>query len=107
MPPVLGKAYPGGQQDVLTIAEAIFDNPLGILFVFVSCAAGFILFGVAIWHSGALRKGAALSLGLNAPLVSSFIRPEPNVSVMLGAVLFILGITLISLDVFRRPSTGV
>lgn len=104
--PVLGKAYLNGQQGALTIIEDIFDNPLRIIFVFVflSYAAGFILFGAAIWRSGVLRRGAALSLGLHAPLVSSFIRPQPSLAVILGAVLFIVGSTMITLDVFRGPS---
>lgn len=105
--PVLGRAYLNGQQDTLSIVTAIFDSPWRIIFVFVfmSYAAGFILFGVAIWRSGVIRKGAALSLGLHAPLVSSFIRPQPSLAVVLGALLFILGSVFISLDVFRGPPT--
>ena len=101
--PVLGKAYLNGQQDILPIIDDIFDNPLRIIFdfVFLSYAAGFILFGVAIWRSGVLRKGAALSLGLHAPLVSSFVRPEPSIGVIVGAVMFVVGGALISLDVLR------
>jgi hypothetical protein len=106
--PVLSRAYLNGQQDTLTIITAIFDSPWRIIFVFVfiSYAAGFVLFGVAIWHSGVIRKGAALSLGLHAPLVSSFIRPQPSLTVVLGALLFVLGGVLISLDVFRGPPSG-
>lgn len=105
--PVLGKAYLNGQQDILPIIDDIFDNPLRIIFdfVFLSYAAGFILFGVAIWRSGVLRKGAALSLGLHAPLVSSFIRPEPSIGVIVGAVMFVVGGALISLDVLRGTET--
>jgi hypothetical protein len=101
--PVLGKAYLNGQQDILPIIDDIFDNPLRIIFdfVFLSYAAGFVLFGVAIWRSGVLRKGAALSLGLHAPLVSSFIRPEPSIGVIVGAVMFVVGGALVSLDVLR------
>lgn len=104
--PVLGKAYLNGQQDVLPIIDGIFNNPLRIIFdfVFVFYAAGFILFGVAIWRSGVLRKPAAISLGLHAPLVSSFIKPQPTLGVVLGVMLFILGGTFIALDVFRGPS---
>ena len=101
--PVLGRAYLNGQQGTLAIVDAIFNNPLRIIFVFVFIlyAAGFILFGVAIWRSGVLRRGAALSLGLHAPLVSSFVRPQPDLAVLVGTLLFILGGTLIALDVFR------
>jgi hypothetical protein len=104
--PALAHAYLNGQEDAKVIADALFGNPLrNVIYipVFVLYAAGFILFGVAIWRSGILRKGAALSLGLHAPLVSSFIRPQPNLGVVLGALLFILGSVFISLDVFRGP----
>jgi hypothetical protein len=106
--PVLSRAYLNGQQDTLAIITAIFDSPWRIIFVFVfiSYAAGFVLFGVAIWRSGVIRKGAALSLGLHAPLVSSFIRPQPGLIVVLGALLFVLGGVLISLDVFRGQPSG-
>jgi hypothetical protein len=106
--PVLGRAYLNGQQGALAIVDAIFNNPLRVIFVFVFIlyAAGFILFGVAIWRSGVLRKGAAISLGLHVPLVSSFIRPQPDPAVVVGALLFILGGALIALDVIRRPHPG-
>jgi hypothetical protein len=106
--PVLGRAYLGGQSDALVIVHTIFHNPLRVIFVlaFFSYGAGFILFCVAIWRSGVLRKGAAISLGLHAPLVSSFVRLQPSPVVVLGALLFILGSTLIALDVFRGPSRG-
>jgi hypothetical protein len=106
--PVLGRAYLGGQSDALVIVHTIFYNPLRVIFVlaFFSYGAGFILFCVAIWRSGVLRKGAAISLGLHAPLVSSFVRPQPSPVVVLGALLFILGSTLIALDVLRGTSRG-
>lgn len=106
--PVLGRAYLGGQSDALVIVHTIFHNPLRVIFVlaFFSYGAGFILFCVAIWRSGVLRKGAAISLGLHAPLVSSFVRPQPSPVVVLGALLFILGSTLIALDVLRGTSRG-
>jgi hypothetical protein len=105
--PVLGRAYLGGQSDALVIVHTIFHNPLRVIFVlaFFSYGAGFILFCVAIWRSGVLRKGAAISLGLHAPLVSSFVRSQPSPVVVLGALLFILGSTLVALDVFRGTSS--
>jgi hypothetical protein len=103
--PVLGQAYLEGQRGSLTIADAIFNNPLRIIFdfVFMIYAAGFILFGVAIWRSGVLRKGAAISLGIHAPLVATFARPQPSPAVALGALLFLLGATFVTMDVFRQP----
>ncbi len=105
--PVIGRSYMNGQGDAIAIADAIFRSTLrNAIFipVFIAYSAGFILFGVAIWRSEVLRKGAALSLGLHAPLVSSFIKPQPTFGVVLGVALFILGGTLIALDVSRRPS---
>ena len=105
----LGRAYLNGQEDAVAIADAIFGSPLrSAIFipVFVLYSAGFILFGVAIWRSGVLHKGAALSLGLHAPLVSSFVRPEPTAGVVIGAALFILGGVLVALDVSRGLSRG-
>jgi hypothetical protein len=105
--PVLGQAYLEGQRGSLAMVDAIFGNPLRTVFViaFIFYAVGFVLFGVAIWRSGALRKGAAVSLGLHAPLVASFARPQPSLTVVVGALLFIVGATLVAFDVFRgRPS---
>jgi hypothetical protein len=106
--PVLGRAYLGGQSDSLVIVHTIFHNQLRVIFdlAFLSYGAGIIFFCVAIWRSGVLRKGAAISLGLHAPLVSSFLRPQPSPVVVLGALLFILGSTLVALDVFRGTSRG-
>jgi hypothetical protein len=106
--PVLGQAYLHGEQGTLAIVDTIFGNPLRIVFIiaFILYAAGFILFGVAIWRSGVLRKGAAISLGIHAPLVASFARPQPSLTVVLGALLFIVGATLVAMDVFRRPYQG-
>ena len=106
--PVLGHAYLNGQEDAKAIGDALFGNPLRTVIyipVFALYATGFILFGVAIWRSGILRKGAALALGIHAPLVSSFIKPQPNLLVVLGALLFIMGGVFITLDVFRGPPT--
>ncbi|HEX2740638.1 MAG TPA: hypothetical protein VHM69_09335 [Rubrobacter sp.] len=107
--PVLGHAYLNGQEDAKAIGDALFGNPLRnaiYIPVFALYATGFILFGVAIWRSGILRKGAALALGIHAPLVSSFIKPQPNLLVVLGALLFIMGGVFITLDVFRGPPTS-
>jgi hypothetical protein len=106
--PVLGQAYLEGQSGTLAIVDAIFSNPLTIIFVFafILYAVGFVLFGVAIWRSGALRKSTAVSLGLHAPLVASFARPQPSLTVVLGALLFIVGATLLALDVFRGRTGG-
>ena len=51
-------------------------------------------------------KGAAISLGLHAPLFASFIRSQPSLLTIVGSLLFILGGAIVALTVFRRPSTG-
>ena len=113
--PVIGRAYLDGQQDVIDlggqqgargIVVAILGSPAREIFilVFFLYSAGFILFGIAVWRSGVLRKGTAIPLALHAPLFSSFIHPHPNWASILGALLFILGSGLIALGVFRGPS---
>jgi hypothetical protein len=47
------------------------------------------------------QGGGYLSLGLHAPLVSSFIPPQPSSAVVVGALLFVVGATLVAFDVFR------
>ena len=106
--PVLGRAYLSGQQDAVQIVDAIFGQPLTSIFLvaFLLYAAGFILFGVAIWRSGVFPKSAAISFGVHAPLFASFIRSPPSILTFVGSLLFVIGGTLIALTVFRRPSTG-
>jgi hypothetical protein len=106
--PVLGRAYLNGQQDALQVVEALFGKPLTSIFfvAFLLYTAGFILFGVAIWRSGVLPKGASISVGIHAPLFSSFIQSPPGILTIVGSILFIFGGTLIALTVFRKPSVG-
>jgi hypothetical protein len=103
--PVIGRAYLRGQVDAITIADAFFNNPAREIFVpiFLLYSAGFILFGIAIWRSGVLRKGSAIALGIHAPLFASFIRPQPTVGTIIGELLFILGGAMIASGVFRKP----
>jgi hypothetical protein len=107
--PALGFAYLNGQEDAIAIVGIVFDSitaKIIYIVVIVIYSAGFLLFGVAIWGSGVLRKGAAISLALHAPLLSSFIRPQTSLASVVGALLFILGSVLISLGVFQRPFPG-
>jgi hypothetical protein len=104
--PEISRAYLSGQQDVLVIVAAIFQGVVRELFVPVALLymAGFILFGVAIWRCGVLPKPAAISLGLHAPLVEGFFRAQLNWASVVGALLFILGSSVIAYSVFRKPS---
>jgi hypothetical protein len=103
--PVLGRAYLSGQVDAITIADAIFNSPGREIFVPIVLfySAGFVLFGIAIWRSGVLRKGSAIALGIHAPLFASFIRPQPTVGTVIGGLMFILGSVMIASGVFRHP----
>lgn len=107
--PAVGLAYLDGQEDAIAIVSIIFDSTLSTVIYVVVVAiysAGFLLFGVAIWRSGVLRKPPAIALALHAPLLSSFIRSQTSLAVIVGALLFILASTVISLGVFRRPFPG-
>ncbi len=68
--PAVGLAYLDGQEDAIAIVNIIFDSPLATVIYVVVVAiysAGFLLFGVAIWRSGVLRKPPADSLGPSRP----------------------------------------
>jgi hypothetical protein len=115
--PVIGRAYLDNQQDIIglggqqgarSIVVTVLGSPAREIFilVFFVYSSGFILFGIAIWRSGILRKGSAIPIALHAPLFSSFIRPQPNWTSILGALLFILGSGMIAAGVLRRPAPG-
>jgi hypothetical protein len=106
--PVLGRAYSSGQLDAMQIVSTIFSNPLTGIFLatFLLYAAGFILFGVAIWRSGVLPKQAAITVGVHAPLFASFIHSPPSFLTLVGSLLFIFGGALVAWTVLRRPAAG-
>ena len=101
--PAIARAYQNGQQDAPLIIEYIFGSSLREMFyaVILCYSAGFILFGIAIWRSGVLPKRAAVPIAIQAPLLSSFIRPQPTWATVVGALMFVVGGSLISLSVFR------
>lgn len=114
--PGIARDYLNGQQDLVDLSDqpgargmvvAILGSPAREIFVlvFFLYSAGFILFGIAVWRSGVLRKGTAIPLAFHAPLFSSFIKPHPNWASVLGALLFILGSGLIASGVFRGFSS--
>jgi len=106
--PAIARAYQNGQQDAPLIVESIFGSPLREMFVAVILcySAGFILFGIAVWRSGVLPKRAAVPIALQAPLLSYFIRPEPTWATFVGALMFVVGGSLIALSVFRSSPAG-
>jgi hypothetical protein len=104
--PEISRAYVSGQQEALVIVAAIYQGLVRQLFVPVVLlyAAGFILFGVAIWRSGVLPRPAAISFGLHAPLVEGFFRAQLSWVSVVGALLFLFGGGVIAFSVFRGPS---
>ena len=63
-------------------------------------SAGFILFGVAIWRSGALPKWAGVLIAAHAPLISG---PFSIVGSVVGILLAVVGGGWIALGVLRNP----
>jgi hypothetical protein len=106
--PAIARAYQNGQQDALLIVEYIFGSPLREMFigVILCYSAGFILFGIAVWRSGVLPKRAAVPIAIQAPLLSYFIRPEPTWATVVGALMFVVGGSLIAWSVFRSAPAG-
>lgn len=107
--PAIARAYQNDQQDALPlIVESIFRGSLREMFVAVILcySAGFILFGIAVWRSGVLPKRAAVPIAIQAPLLSSFIRPQPNWATVVGALIFVVGGSLIAWSVFRSAPAG-
>ena len=101
--PAIARAYENGQQDAPLIIEFIFGSPLREMFfaVILCYSAGFILFGIAVWRSGVLPKRAAVPIAIQAPLLSDFIRPQPTWATVVGALMFVVGGSLIAWSVFR------
>jgi hypothetical protein len=58
--PALSRSYLSGREESTRILNQIFARPLGTIstLVFLLYSAGFILFGLAIWRSGALPRWA-------------------------------------------------
>jgi hypothetical protein len=58
--PALSRSYLSGREESIRILNQIFARPLGTIstLVFLLYSAGFILFGLAIWRSGALPRWA-------------------------------------------------
>jgi hypothetical protein len=71
---------------------------------FLLYSAGFILFGVAIWRSGALPGWAGVLLAVRAPLVAG---PFSLVEQVLGSLLAVVGGGWIALSVLRQPAARV
>lgn len=103
--PALGQAYlMGHQENPITMTGVIFGGPLQTAYIllFLLYSAGFILFGVAVWRSGALPKWAGVLLAIHAPLLLS--GALLGVGSLLGALLLVVGGAGIALSALRGPS---
>lgn len=102
--PAVGKAYLAGQHDVLTVGDAFFSGPLGVVFVLISLlySAAAILFGIAIWRSGTLPKWAGVLYAIHGPLIAG---PLPTIVALIGSAVLLLSGLWIASSVLRQPST--
>jgi hypothetical protein len=100
--PALGGAYLAGEQSAVEMANFIFGDPTRSVYyaAFLLYAAGFILFGFAVWGSETLPRWAGVLLAIHAPLLSA---PLPDLFSVLGALLLLLGGGWVALAVLRRP----
>ena len=101
--PALSQSFLNGNTESIIILDEIFAGPLGTVenMSFLFYSAGFILFGVAIWRSGALPVWAGALLAVHAPLVAG---PFSLVGSVVGTLLAVVGGGWIALSVLRQPS---
>jgi hypothetical protein len=104
--PALSQSFLNGNTESIIILDDIFAGPLGTVenMSFLFYSAGFILFGVAIWRSGALPGWAGILLAVHAPLVAG---PFSLVGSVLGSLLAVVGGGWIALSVLRQPAARV
>lgn len=102
--PPLGRAFLAGNTSMADLNSAIYSAPLGLtgLLGTLLYSLGAILFGVAIWRSGALPKATGILYALAGPLISVFglfIGPAQT----LGAALLIIASVWIAWYAWRQP----
>ena len=103
----VGEAHLAGEPGMAELNDAIYGTPLGVTALLaVACyAAGAILFGLAVWRSGAMPRWAGASYALAGPLISivGLVVGEAQTP---GAILWTIGSGWIAWSVWRRPATG-
>jgi hypothetical protein len=102
--PALSRSFLEGNQESINISDYIFEGPFRIVvtLALLLYLAGFILWGVAIWHSGVLPKWAGVLVALHAPLL--IFGPVSVVGPLVGAVSALVGGGWIALSVLRSSS---
>jgi hypothetical protein len=101
--PALSRSFLEGKTESISILDHVFAGPLGTVstLAFLLYSAGFVLFGLAIWRSGALPGWAGVLVAVHAPLVS---RPFTAAGSVVGALLAIVGGGWIAMSALRGPS---
>ncbi len=101
--PALSRSYLNGRTESIRILDYIFAGPLEAMstLVFLLYSAGFILFGVAIWRSGALPRWSGVLVAAHAPLISG---PFSVVGSVVGALLALAGGGWIALSALQSPT---
>jgi hypothetical protein len=104
--PVIGRLYMEGQPGAMEVNEAIFSSPAfgflvvpGLLFYVV----GAILFGVAIWRSGTLPKGAGVLYAPTGLLIAAGV--QIGAAQTLGSALLMVAGGWIAWSLMRQPSS--
>jgi hypothetical protein len=101
--PALSRSFLEGKTQSIRIIDYVFAGPLGTVstLAFLLYSAGFVLFGVAVWRSGALPGWAGVLVAVHAPLISG---PFTVVGSVVGALLALAGGGWIALSALRGPS---
>ncbi len=104
--PVIGRLYLAGQPGTMEVNEAIFSSPAFIFLVvpgLLLYMVGTILFGVAIWRSGTLPKGAGVLYAPTGLLIAAGV--QIGLAQTLGSALVVLAGGWIAWSVMRQPSS--
>jgi hypothetical protein len=98
--PALSRSFLDGNPESIRILDSIFAGPLGTIETLsvLFYSAGFLLFGIAIWRSGALPRWAGVLVAFHAPLVSE---PVPVAGSVAGALVALVGGGWIALSALR------
>ena len=98
--PALSRPFLEGNPESIRILDSIFAGPLGAVEIasVLLYSAGFVLFAIAIWRSGALPGWAGVLMAAQAPLISG---PFSVVGSVAGALLALVGGGWIALGALR------
>jgi Domain of unknown function (DUF4386) len=100
--PALSHSFLDGSSESIRILDYIFEGPFRIIvtLALLLYVAGFILWGVAIWRSGALPRWAGVLVAVHAPLL--VFGPLSVVGPVIGALLALVGGGWIAMSILRR-----